>query len=184
MKLAWDDVAKQVHLTVPNAQVVEVSVLQDPLRWKAYNMNKSNLSAKLAGGANERQLFHGTSEASTSTIAKQGFLREYNTNAAYGAGTYFARDASYSAGAHYSPPNASGEKFMFLGRVLVGEPCVGRSGMKQPDPRPGSAGSASSSGELCDSMVNCLSDSSIFILSAGSDEHTYAEFLVKFKVKI
>jgi poly [ADP-ribose] polymerase 10/14/15 len=176
MKNAWDEVALKIHASAPNAKVVEVSVLQDPLRWKAYNMKRSNLSAKLAGGANERCLFHGTSEASTATIATQGFLREYNSTALYGNGTYFARDASYSARGRYTPPNSEGEKFMFLARVLVGEPCAGVSGMKKPAPKPGRA-----SGELCESMVDRLQDPTIFILSAGSDDHAYAEFLVKFK---
>jgi poly [ADP-ribose] polymerase 10/14/15 len=175
MQAAWDDVEARVKLTVPGVRVLEVSVLQDPLRWRAYNTKKGNLERKLAGGANERRVFHAGCEASVSNIAKCGFLREYNRTSVWGKGTYFAKDASYSVADKYSKPNAQGEKFMFLARALIGEPCIGGGGMMQPTTKPGSA-------ELHDSMVNRIQDPSIMVLSAGSDEHAYAEFLVKFKL--
>jgi poly [ADP-ribose] polymerase 10/14/15 len=174
MQDAWDDAVRQLHSTVPGAAVLEVSVLQDAPRWKLYNTKKRNLASKLAGDANEHCVFHATSEANTSHIAALGFLRDYNKAAAYGTGTYFARDASYSANPRYSPPNSSGEKFMFLARALIGEPCVGTSGMGKPTQKTGSGG-------LHESMVDRLHDPTIFVLSAGSDEQTYAEFLIKFK---
>jgi poly [ADP-ribose] polymerase 10/14/15 len=174
MKQAWDDAASQLHATVPNAQVLEVSVLQDAQLWETYSMKKKHLASTLTGGANERRVFHGTSQANTTTIAKQGFLREYNTAAAYGRGTYFARDAKYSASDRFTPPNSSGEKFVFLARALIGEPCVGRRGMDKPTQQV--------DGGLHDSMVDRLQDPSIFVLSAGSDGQAYAELLIKFKI--
>ena len=108
------------------------------------------------------------------SIARMGFIREFNHTSAYGRGTYFARDMSYSASDRYSPPVLpGGEKFAFLARVLVGEPCLGRNGMAKPDTKP--------DGTLHDSMVNDLNDPSIFVLSSGSDDHAYPEFMVKFK---
>jgi poly [ADP-ribose] polymerase 10/14/15 len=174
-RAAWDDVEARVKLTVPGVQVLSVSVLQDPLKWRAYHTKKGNLERKLAGGANERRAFHAGAEASVASIATNGFLREYNTVSQYGKGTYFARDAAYSAADRYSPANANGEKFMFLARVLLGEPCVGNQGMTQPDAKPGCS-------ELHDSIVDATQDPRIMVLSAGSDEHAYAEFLVKFKL--
>ena len=174
MRAAWDDVESRAKSTVPGMNVLEVAVLHDPLRWRSYSTTKDNLSVKLAGGANEQCLFHAGSESSVSNIAANGFLRDYNNVAAYGTGTYFARDASYSARDRYSPPNNRGEKFMYLARVLVGEPCVGGAGMAQPAAKPGSA-------ELHDSMVDDIQNPQIFVLSAGSDEHAYPEFLIKFK---
>jgi hypothetical protein len=64
---------------------------------------------------------------------------------------------------------------MFLARVLAGEPCAGSQGMLKPSPKP-------NSGELHDCMVDSTHNPSIFVLSAGSDDRAYAEFLVKFKV--
>ena len=83
---------------------------------------------------------------------------------------------SYSAHDRYSPPNDDGEKFAFLARVLVGEPCVGKPEMDMPAVKPDGSGS------LHDSMVDKLIDPSIFVLSSGSDEHGYAEFMIKFKL--
>ena len=57
-------------------------------------------------------------------------------------------------------------------RVLVGEPCVGRAHMEKPTPRPGSH-------ELHDSMVDALPTSKIFVLSAGSDNRAYTEFVLR-----
>jgi poly [ADP-ribose] polymerase 10/14/15 len=176
MKAAWDDVVALVTRECA-LNVLSVSVLQAPARWMAYNMKKAHLEAKLAasGGANEQRVFHGGAEASIRGISRQGFIREYNHASKYGKGTYFARDMSYSASDRYSPPNANGEKFAFLARVLVGEPCVGSSEMTMPSPKP------DGSGLLHDSMVNRLQDPSIFVLSSGSDEHAYPEFMVRFK---
>jgi poly [ADP-ribose] polymerase 10/14/15 len=172
MKVAFDDVVALVTREC-DIDVLSVSVLQAPARWKAYNHKKAHLEAKLAGGANERRVFHGGAEASIQSIARQGFIREYNHTSVYGKGTYFARDMSYSAEDRYTPPNANDEKFAFLARVLVGEPCVGSSGMAMPTAKP--------DGSLHDSMVDRLVDPSVFVLSSGSDEHTYPEFMVRFK---
>ena len=48
----------------------------------------------------------------------------------YGCGVYFHEQAKYSHG--YTRPSASGERTMFLARVLIGKTCVGNSSMKVP----------------------------------------------------
>ena len=110
------------------------------------------------------------------TIAKicdQGFNRTFSSAAAYGVGTYFARDAKYSSNTRYSSPDAHGVQEMLLCRVLVGEPCVGTSGMTQPSAKP--------SGVLHESMVDDVANPSIYVLSAGSDDCAYPEFRIKFR---
>ena len=51
-----------------------------------------------------------------------GFNRSYaGKNATvYGPGSYFARDASYSARHTYSPPDANGHKRIFMCRLALG----------------------------------------------------------------
>ena len=44
-----------------------------------------------------------------------GFIREFNNNSAYGKGTYFARDMSYSADDRYSPYAAKWQQVRVLG---------------------------------------------------------------------
>jgi serine/threonine protein kinase len=87
-KAAWDDVVARVKMTVPAARVLGVSVLQDPLRWKAYHTNKCGLDDRLRGGANEQRVFHAGGEDDCSNIATNGFLREYNTVSVFGKVLY------------------------------------------------------------------------------------------------
>lgn len=175
MRAAWDDVAARC-LRTTSVQILDISVVQDPHKWQAYSLKKHQLAVKLkaSGGANEQRVFHAGPEAAVRNIATQGFRREYNKVSRYGFGNYFARDASYSAHDTYSPPNSRGEKFMYLARILAGEACQGKQGMNMPSQKP--------NGELYECMVNDPSSPEIYVLSAGSDEHAYPEFLVKFKV--
>ena len=50
----------------------------------------------------EKYLFHGSSYDTLNIIIQNGFDRSYSTVAAYGKGTYFARDADYSSNPRYS----------------------------------------------------------------------------------
>jgi poly [ADP-ribose] polymerase 10/14/15 len=161
-------------------KVAAIYLVQHPSKWQAYSSKRrildQDLRAKgLVHGANEKETFHGTRASSVPVILDQGFIREYNTVSAYGRGTYFARDASYSADDRYTPPDPQngGLKSMFIVRILVGEPCVGRSGMQKPSPK--------QDGTLHESMVDNVANPSIFVLSSGSDDHAYPEFLVRFK---
>jgi hypothetical protein len=49
---------------------------------------------------------------------------------AFGCGVYFHSNAIYSH--QYAKPIASGERTMFLARVLIGKTCVGNQSMKVP----------------------------------------------------
>jgi len=71
------------------------------------------------GNVNERQLWHGTSFNLVDTICQQNFDWRLNTNHAYGQGSYFARDASYSSG--FSKGDSNGLMSMFYADVLVGQ---------------------------------------------------------------
>jgi poly [ADP-ribose] polymerase 10/14/15 len=180
MKDAYDEVVALVtreDKCKRELEILSVSVLQDPTKWKAYNLKKAHLEAKLGGDANEKRLFHAGSEDSIRSIARMGFIREFNKagRSAYGKGTYFARDMSYSANDSYSVPNASSEKFAFVARVLVGDPCEGK--LNQPRP------ATKANGTLHDSMVNNLANPTEFVMSSGADDHVYPEFIVKFKKK-
>ena len=50
----------------------------------------------------------------------------------YGCGVYFHAQASYSH--NYAQPSNSGERTMFLVRVLVGNTCKGDKSMKKAPP--------------------------------------------------
>ena len=67
-------------------------------------------------------VFHACAAGSVDNIIGSGFNRSYaGKNATvYGKGTYFARDASYSARDTYSPPDDHGRKKIFLCRLAIG----------------------------------------------------------------
>eukprot|EP00658_Telonema_sp_P-2_P030328 TRINITY_DN22924_c0_g1_i4.p2 TRINITY_DN22924_c0_g1~~TRINITY_DN22924_c0_g1_i4.p2 ORF type:complete len:111 (-),score=22.42 TRINITY_DN22924_c0_g1_i4:704-1036(-) len=101
------------------------------------------------GDANERHLFHGTQESHLESITRHGFLRDFNAKSAYGKGSYFARDASYSIAERYTPPNGFFSCVMLVTKVLLGESCRGRSNMTIPAEKPNGLG-------LFESMVDDL----------------------------
>ena len=90
----------------------------------------------------------------------------------HGRGVYFATSASYSLSPGYAVPDTAGERYLLLVRVLVGEPCLGDRNMERPAQRPNST-------ELFDSMVDRLQDTKIVVLSAGSDNRAYPEFVLR-----
>ena len=158
-------------------EVVSVRLVCNPNRFLLYQAQKETFVSRLgAGKLNERWLWHGTGTSLVVPILTNGFLRDYSAKAAYGDGTYFARDASYSLQTTYAKPDANGEQTLFLNRVLVGEPCKGKSGMKKPDLKPDGT-------TLHESLVDSLSDPKIFVMSAGSDHQAYAEFILLVKPK-
>ena len=105
-------------------------------------------------------------------MLSNGFLRDYNTTSAFGKGTYFARDSAYSLQPKYAVPNARGEQVLLLSRVLVGDPCVGSNSMTTPKlKQPG--------GTYHESMVDRLFNPRVFVLSTGSDNQAYPEFVLR-----
>ena len=121
----------------------------------------------------ERWLWHGTSETDVRKILASGFLRDLNTVSVYGKGTYFARDASYSLQKLYAKPDpATGDQFLLLSRVLVGEPCKGETSMKVPSYKAGTD-------TYHESMVDNVRNPTIFVLSTNSDHQAFPEFVLR-----
>ena len=149
-----------------------VYAVRDPDRFDMYAVQKKAMAKK--GDANERWLWHGTEGQRVPAILSNGFLRDYNSKAAYGKGVYFAKSASYSLSPSYAVPDVEGDVHLILARVLVGAPCMGKPGMERPHPKPGSD-------ELCDSMVDRLDEPKVVVLSAGSDHRAYPEFVLRLR---
>lgn len=93
--------------------------------------------------------------------------------AVYGNGSYFAVNANYSAHDTYAKPNAKGEKFMYVCRVLTGEFALGKQGLIEPPPK------NSSSHERFDSVVDNMTTPNMFVVF--HDAYAYPEYLITFK---
>ncbi|CAI9534124.1 unnamed protein product, partial [Staurois parvus] len=96
-------------------------------------MKKNNLTNTV----DERLLFHGTNHVDIDAICRQNFdwIICGTNGIAYGFGSYFARDASYSH--KYSPPTSTGKRTMFVAHVLVGSFIEGNPTLIQPPQKHG-----------------------------------------------
>jgi hypothetical protein len=154
-------------------RVLEINLVCKRNMFKLYQAKKDAFGDKLGKSCEgERWLWHGTQEVNVQPILDRGFLRDMNSNSAYGKGTYFARDSAYSLQPKYAAPGARGEQHLLLSRVLVGDPCVGSPGT--PTPRLKQPG-----GVYHESMVDRLANPTVFVLSTGSDNQAYPEFVLR-----
>ncbi|MGB1604895.1 MAG: hypothetical protein ACPIOQ_69825, partial [Promethearchaeia archaeon] len=121
-------------------RVRSIYLAENASRFDQYAAAKRAFERRLgSGNSGERWLWHGTEREKVAPILANGFLRDYNKRGAYGCGVYFASQASYSLSSTYArPDDASGDQFLLLVRVLVGEACVGRASMDRPAPKPNS----------------------------------------------
>ncbi|XP_062288428.1 protein mono-ADP-ribosyltransferase PARP14-like [Scomber scombrus] len=155
--------------------VIKIERIQNPALWKSFQIKKQDMEHRNGHHDNEKRLFHGTCESTVPTINEHGFNRSYaGKNAAYyGNGTYFAVNAIYSAADTYSPPNAQGEKCMYLCRVLTGDYTLGKQGVIDTPTKGADAV------EKYDSLVNDMSTPSMFVIF--HDSQAYPEYLITFK---
>ena len=167
--------------------VLSVARVQNLPLWQSYavhrqaTLRREDVPRGAAPSRFEREcLFHGTGAEAIASICRMGFNRSWTTaNAtAYGKGTYFARDASYSYSRQYARPDARGVQRMLLARVLVGEvqPTPGRSDQFVPDLRPGTSVRYDSTVGLLGK--DTLADPSIYV--TYHDGQAYPEYLIRF----
>nr|XP_046242508.1 protein mono-ADP-ribosyltransferase PARP14-like isoform X2 [Scatophagus argus] len=170
----YTEVEKELTKTGLTATIISIERVQNTTLWQSYQLMKKHLEVKNKHTNNERQLFHGTGANSIHLINKQGFNRSYAGahGAMHGNGSYFAVDPVYSAQG-YAKPDASGQKRMYLARVLVGDFTKGRSGIVTPPPK-GSGNAA----DLYDSVVDHTTGPTMFIIF--SDIQAYPEYLITF----
>ncbi|XP_071774139.2 protein mono-ADP-ribosyltransferase PARP14-like isoform X1 [Centroberyx gerrardi] len=158
--------------------VLKIERLQNIHLRRGYEVQKKHISDKnrQGGEAGEKLLYHGTTQDNCQSIMKTGFNRSFaGQNAtAYGLGTYFAVDASYSANPTYSRPAQDGSQLMFVARVVTGDYALGQSNMKVPPPR-----DPQQPHDLFDSVVNNLQSPSMFVVF--HDNQAYPDYLITFK---
>ena len=171
--LLWREVESLLlQSSVHRRRVLEITLVCKRNMFKLYQAKKEAFGDKLGKSREgERWLWHGTQEVNVQPILDRGFLRDMNSTSAYGKGTYFARDSAYSLQPKYAVPGARGEQHLLLSRVLVGDPCVGSHGMTFPKLK--------HSGVYHESMVDRLANPQVFVLSTGSDNQAYPEFVLR-----
>ncbi|XP_062390420.1 poly(ADP-ribose) polymerase family member 14-related sequence 1 isoform X2 [Sardina pilchardus] len=172
----------QEYVTVQNLflqscrnAILKIERVQNPYLWKNYEIKKQAMEVKNGHKNNERQLFHGTSQPTINHINQNGFNRSYagKNAAAYGNGTYFAVNARYSAANTYSVPDARGQKYMYLCRVLTGDFTRGQGGMVVPPAK------NNTTADLYDTVTDNPGAPTMFVVF--NDIQAYPEYLITFK---
>ncbi|XP_062989431.1 protein mono-ADP-ribosyltransferase PARP12-like [Elgaria multicarinata webbii] len=159
--------------TMPKATIMVIQRIQNLALWEVYQWQKEQMKKANEGkDVDERPLFHGTSQNHVDAICQQNFdwriCGVHGT--AYGKGSYFARDASYSD--NYSRSD-SDLKIMFLAKVLVGEFTNGVSSYLRPPAKD------SQNTVFYNSCVNSLHNPSIFVIF--EKHQIYPEYLIKYR---
>ena len=161
-------------MTNHNWNLHSISCISNHMRFNMFQMKAEEMRQR---GVNPREMYlwHGLPGSKLTSLLRNGFLRDYGKRQAFGDGTYFATNASYSWNDGFSVPEKNGknmEKVLLLARVLVGDSCQGNQGMSVPDTK--------KDGHICDSMVDNMRSPTMYILSAGSDANSYIEFVFRF----
>jgi hypothetical protein len=159
------------------SRLLTISHIRSEARFNLYQAARDALISRIGRAQlNEAWLWHGTSRETLESIMANGFDRNMNERGMYGVGSYFSNQLEYSLNEEYAKPDNEGSQWVLLVRVLVGQSCVGKQGMRQPAKKPGGGA------VLYESMVDSLQTPSIFVLSTGSDNHAYPEFLLRLRL--
>ncbi|XP_073764125.1 protein mono-ADP-ribosyltransferase PARP14 isoform X2 [Danio rerio] len=196
LPIYWDNMRQNEHLKVVDLDqqsaeyqtvkadfkktikqtVLKIERIQNINLRRLYEARKSELEIKNdpAVGAGEKILYHGSAQASCSSIMSTNFNRNFaGQNATvFGHGTYFAVNASYSAQATYAVPAADGTQLMFVARVLTGHYAQGLGNMKTPPVRV-------APDQFYDSVVDNTQDPTMFVVF--HDCQAYPDYLITFK---
>ena len=121
----YNTISKRIRESYPQSCICWIEENINDRLQTAYAERKFEIAKR--GDMNEYHLFHGTSETAVNSIASGGFDPSYNKTSAYGIGTYFAKNASYSFS--YMKPNKSDISFMFYCDVLLGTSCRGSASL-------------------------------------------------------
>ncbi|CAH1257849.1 PARP14 [Branchiostoma lanceolatum] len=125
------------YYAVPTAQVLKIQRIQNDALWKQYMVKKKKMEIDNAKSTQpvEQILYHGTPADPIPSINHTGFNRSYsgrNVGSLIGNGVYFAVSASLSAADQYARPDANGNRYMYMARVLTGDMCNGQRNIIVP----------------------------------------------------
>ncbi|PVD35525.1 hypothetical protein C0Q70_02488 [Pomacea canaliculata] len=176
----YDAVQRQFFSTmdINGHNIVHVFRVQNPVLWYKYCSARRAMTPRGQSHEDvaERQLFHGTPtlQAARGICANSFDFRRSgeNVGAVWGKGAYFSTTAKYSHSYTRAHITLTGDplRFMFLGRILVGQYTLGHSSYTKPPERDRL--------KMYDSCVNDLSNPTIFVIFDLTQ--SYPEYLIEY----
>ncbi|XP_062604645.1 protein mono-ADP-ribosyltransferase PARP14-like [Saccostrea cucullata] len=126
----------QLSASYEISDIVEIRRVQNPYLYQQYAAKRKEIQVK-NGKDPEQWLWHGTYPETVDKVINNGFNRSYcgRHGTSYGAGVYFAVNASYSLG--YCKADSNGHKHMFSVQVATGDACRGNGAMNVLPPKAG-----------------------------------------------
>jgi hypothetical protein len=118
----FDEVAKHITAHYPTACIMYIQKIVNPPYQKEYNDLKEKM-IKNSINPGERILVHGSRETAIHSISQYGYDPSLSKVHAYGKGTYFTHDATYSSKYSDISKRISGFELSYL---LVNSVLVGR----------------------------------------------------------
>ncbi|KAK7497131.1 hypothetical protein BaRGS_00011661, partial [Batillaria attramentaria] len=173
-KSEYKDVHRNFLATLGKLDVKINSIkrIENTMLYEQYEAKKFHLKRQNPGIENEKSLWHGTSADAITNINRYGFNRSYcGKNATrYGQGVYFAVKSVISTKPSFSPADATGKRYIYQCKVLVGHSVKGTSDMRFLPKREGET--------LYDSACNDPDDPDTYLIF--NDTQAYPEYLVTF----
>ena len=168
-------VVAKFNETCPNYTVIKVESMENQMLYDGFWNARLKL-IKLLGeeNLNTRHVFHGTNYYNVMGIVqREGFRKEFSSTFVHGQGTYFAKNARYSAGGYAAEKD--GVYLLFLCKVIMGESHKGSSSydLKTWPKKNGGKGL------IYDSLVNDMDDPTIFVIH--ENVRAYPMFVIHYK---
>ena len=175
----WKKVIPLMHQTLPKARVMMLQRIQNVWLWDRYAFAKKRMSEKNGESfVNEKYLFHGTASTSPEKIyrSEKGFdFRFSSGDNLWGAGTYFAVNASYSDRYVY---RSGQQQVMIVATVLTGEACTFNKPDRTLKKPPLKQQDRKFEGDLYDSIKGHSNGSDIFVIY--DHEKAYPAYLITY----
>ena len=153
----YDHITNKIRVGYPNACVLYIDRIINASLLDAYNERKQAIAESTT--VTEMELFHGTKADNVDSICNNGFLVQYNRTSAYGLGTYFSTNPSYSM---FNYTNVDKRGVSFVCDVLIGKCELGGHSRKIK----------------ADNAVDNLTKPSIYV--TPYDDGCYPKYLVAF----
>ena len=123
----YDELAGLLRKSYPNVCILYIDKVSNPKLEEKFEKRRL-----VFGEMNqEKTLFHGTSAKAMEAITTNGYKASLNKRAVFGPGNYFSSMASYSK--EYTDTASSGESYMIVNRVLLGNHTISVQGKYSGD---------------------------------------------------